>query len=120
MVLSLPQFDVAAATFVGNIKAWCWTKSANNNDDEEVFHDSPLLFDVLNDPAEAYPLNPDDHTETIEEILRLVKEHKDETDWAEPLTMDPSPEHIPCIDENNYCRSKSNAEKEFLERGWVR
>ena len=48
------RFDVAAVKF-GNLKAWFWTKSAHYNDDVEKFHDPPLLFNTLEDPAESQP-----------------------------------------------------------------
>ena len=46
----LPQpygrFDVVAVK-IGRIKAWFYTKSSHYNDDDEVYHDPPLLFDVI-------------------------------------------------------------------------
>jgi arylsulfatase len=100
------RFDVVAAK-LGNVKAWFYTKSSHYNDDEEVYHNPPLLFDVLNDPAEAFPLNPDDHQDTIEQISYLIHKHKNMIDWAKPLTTLHDPKYIPCIDHSHNCRSKS-------------
>ena len=111
------RFDVVAAK-LDNIKAWFYTKSAHYNDDAEVYHQPPLLFDVINDPAEAFPLNTDDHQETIEQILYLVEKHKDMIDWVKPLTTSRDSKYIPCIDHRHNCRSKdvaSNASFDFKE-----
>ena len=98
------RFDVVAAK-VGSIKAWFYTKSAHYNEDEEVYHDPPLIFDIISDPAEAYPLNPEDYKDEIERILAFVKGHKASVDWREALTIARDPKFYPCSDRNANCRS---------------
>ena len=98
------RFDVAAVK-IGRIKAWLWTKSAHYNDDPEIFHDPPLLFDVLIDPAEAYPLDPNDHTELIARIPLLIAKHKESVNWTFPLTLLRGPKYIPCVDDATGCRT---------------
>jgi len=99
------RFDVVAAK-LGRIKAWFYTKSSHYNADIEVFHDPPLLFDILEDPAEAFPLRPEDHIDTIENILDFVKEHKGTIDWTVPLTIAQDPRYIPCFDPSTNCRTR--------------
>lgn len=109
----LPQpygrFDVAAMK-LGRIKAWFWTKSAHYNDDVEQFHDPPLLFDVISDPAESKPLDPANFQGTILQIKELTKQHKDSVDWSQPLALDGDPRYIPCADRLNECRTHRNVE----------
>ena len=99
------RFDVAAVK-MGRIKAWFSTKSGHYNNDMEVFHDPPLLFDVLKDPAEAFPLDPHKHTDFIDRIKRLVEEHKESVDWTYPLTLFRDPMYTPCANEATGCRTK--------------
>mmetsp|Transcript_29818 Transcript_29818/g.44994 ORF Transcript_29818/g.44994 Transcript_29818/m.44994 type:complete len:141 (+) Transcript_29818:587-1009(+) len=109
------RFDVVAAK-LGRIKAWIWTKSAHFNADVEVYHDPPLLFDTLADPAEASPLDPSDYQETIVRILDLVKEHKATVDWSSPpLTMGRNPKNIPCVDKKNGCRTSKILSDDVLK-----
>jgi len=115
----LPQpfgrFDVVAAK-LGKIKAWFYTKSAHYNADEEVFHDPPLLFNVIDDPAEAYPLNPDDYEDIIQEVKRRVAEHKLTVDWVTPLTVARDPKYIPCVDKRTNCRTHAyEYEEEYTQ-----
>lgn len=100
------RFDVVAAKYK-RIKAWFWTKSAHYNADVEEFHSPPLLFDVLADPAEAFPLDPKDHMDTIQEIYDLVEKHKASVDWTYPLALATDPKYIPCADKNTFCRTSS-------------
>ncbi len=104
----LPQpfgrFDVVAMK-IGNIKAWYYTKSSHYNADPEVFHDPPLLFDVLNDPAESHPLDPMEYSSWIEEANDLLKQHKDSVDWTEPLCLARDARYAPCVDESTNCRT---------------
>lgn len=104
----LPQpfgrYDVVAAK-LGNIKAWIYTKSSHYNNDEEVYHDPPLLFDVLNDPAEAYPLDPIEYSEVSQKILRLIAEHKETIPHANPLTLARDAKYYPCVNPYNNCRT---------------
>lgn len=98
------RFDVAAAK-LGNLKAWFWTKSAHYNDDVEMFHDPPLLFDTMNDPAESKPLDPLDFVDEIERIKAAVEDHKLNLDWTYPLALDSDPSYLPCINRNSGCRT---------------
>jgi arylsulfatase A-like enzyme len=102
------RFDVAAVK-MGRIKAWFWTKSAHYNADVEEFHDPPLLFDVMADPAESKPLDPVDYQDTIELIKDLTNRHKESLDWAVPLALDSDPKYVPCVDHLTGCRTHSKA-----------
>lgn len=105
------RMDVAAVK-VGHIKAWFWTKSAHYNDDVEVFHDPPLLFDVNADPAEAFPLNADDYQQLISQVVELVEEHKQSINWGLPLALAKDPNFRPCADKDNHCRTWGEEVKE--------
>jgi arylsulfatase A len=98
------RFDVVAAK-LGRFKAWFYTKSAHYNADIEVFHDPPLLFDTMEDPAEAFPLEAKDHTDVIQHIRNLVEKHKSTVDWVTPLTVARDPRFIPCVDQSSNCRT---------------
>ncbi|KAI2489311.1 sulfuric ester hydrolase [Fragilaria crotonensis] len=98
------RFDVAAIK-IGRIKAWLWTKSGHYNDDPAVYHDPPLLFDVIKDPAEAFPLDPNQHTELISQILQLVADHKASIPPAFPLALHSDPKFLPCFDKATECRT---------------
>jgi len=106
----LPQpygrFDVVAVK-LGRIKAWFWIKSAHNNYDSPVFHDPPLLFDVIQDPAESQPLNQHDFVSFIELIKQKVFEHKATVDWNNPgpLLLLHNPKVFPCVDYSMGCRT---------------
>jgi arylsulfatase A len=110
----LPQpygrFDVAAVK-VGRIKAWLWTKSGHYNDDEEVYHDPPLLFDVLSDPAEAFPLDPSHHEDLIKRIAELVREHKASTPPTFPLALWSDPQFLPCVNRETNCRTSTTIDE---------
>jgi arylsulfatase G len=101
------RYDVVAIK-VGRLKAWFWTKSAHYNPDPEVFHDPPLLFDTLADPAEAHPLDPNDHVDFIAKVKAKVQKHKDSVDWTYPLTLKRDPQYIPCVDRETGCRTDSS------------
>lgn len=98
------RLDIAAVK-VGRFKAWIWTKSAHYNPDQEMFHDPPLLFDVLTDPAEAFPLDPSQHVALVDRIKELVLEHKTSIDWTVPLTLFRDRRFIPCVDPRTGCRT---------------
>ncbi|KAL7528107.1 hypothetical protein ACHAXR_002271, partial [Thalassiosira sp. AJA248-18] len=102
------RFDVVAMK-IGWIKIWFWTKSSHYNDDEEVYHDPPLLFDVMADPAEAYPLDPNEHTGLIDRALRLVSDHKGSVNWTDPLTLSRDPKYMPCSNVENGCRTTTQS-----------
>ena len=98
------RFDVVAVK-LGWFKLWYWTKSSHHNDDEEVFHDPPLIFDVLNDPAEAYPLDPSEFSDLIERAQSLLLDHKESVNWIGPLTLSRDPKFIPCSNAKDGCRT---------------
>ena len=104
----LPQpfgrFDVVAMK-LGRIKLWLYTKSSHYNADEEVHHDPPLLFDVLDDPGEARPLDPSEHAELIDRAESLLRDHKDSVDWTSPLTLARDDKYLPCSNAENRCRT---------------
>lgn len=105
------RMDVAAVK-VGHLKAWLWTKSAHYNDDREVYHSPPLLFNIENDPAEAHPLNPGEYQDFIAQIKSLVDEHKKSIEWTLPLALAKDPNHRPCADKSNNCRTRENLQEE--------
>ena len=98
------RFDVAAVK-LGRIKAWLWTKSGHYNGDLEVYHDPPLLFDVIADPAEAFPLDPKKHVDVIAQINMLVSDHKASTPPTFPLALSGDPKFLPCFDKTTNCRT---------------
>lgn len=100
------RFDVVAVKY-GTFKAWFYTKSGHYNDDASVFHDPPLLFDVIEDPGEAYPLDTIDYKDMVAHIITLVAQHKDSVDWVTPLTLARDPDFIPCSNESTNCRTES-------------
>jgi len=110
------RFDVVAAKY-GNYKVWFSTKSAHYNDDIAVFHDPPLLFDVIKDPAEAFPLNVSDHIDLLEDILKLVEDHKESVDWVTPLTLARDPRFTPCFDKETNCRTPLHEFQIDMESG---
>lgn len=107
------RFDVAAVRY-GNLKAWFWTKSAHYNSDIEQFHDPPLLFDVMTDPAESTPLDPALHQDTIRIIKEAVERHKKSIDWVEPLALATDSRYIPCVDPATRCRTDGVTEESVL------
>ena len=98
------RFDVAAAK-LGRHKAWFYTKSAHYNQDVEVYHDPPLLFDVVADASEAKPLDVDEYMDVIDRILEAVKEHKKTVEWGKPLGLATDPKYFPCASWENKCRT---------------
>lgn len=108
------RFDVVAAK-LGRIKAWFSTKSAHYNNDVEVYHDPPLLFDTLADPAEAYPLDPNDYTELIDRIRSFVQHHKESVGWTYPLALARDPAYIPCVDKETGCRTTNDDDLQRAE-----
>jgi hypothetical protein len=105
------RFDVSAAK-LGRYKTWFWTKSAHYNMDKEVYHDPPLLFDVLHDPAEAFPLNVENHKNIVKRILLLVEEHKRAIGSSPPYALATNPKFIPCVDESTGCRTTPERDPE--------
>jgi len=107
------RFDVVAMK-IGWFKLWFYTKSSHYNVDEEVYHDPPLLFDVLNDPGEAYPLDPRLHWQLIEQARSLLSDHKASVDWTEPLTLSRDAKYIPCSSKEIGCRTFLSPDDEIL------
>ena len=100
------RFEVVAMK-INWYKLWFWTKSSHYNDDEEVYHDPPLIFDVLNDPAEAHALNPNEFTELISQARNLLEAHKSSVEWTKPLTLARDPKYLPCVNNESGCRTHS-------------
>ena len=107
------RFDIAAIK-LNNIKAWYYTKSAHYNPDKEVFHDPPLLFDILQDPAEAFPLDPMLYQFEIKRINELRKLHLKSIDWTYPLALERNIELIPCADVEHKCRTYDFVETDIV------
>lgn len=103
------RFDVAAVKY-GRFKIWLWTKSAHYNNDSSVYHDPPLLFDTLEDPGEAYPLDVASHSELIDLVRSALREHKASVDWTfpGPLALARDPRFVPCSDRENKCRTRDH------------
>lgn len=103
------RFDVVAIK-VGRIKAWFWTKSAHYNADLEVYHDPPLLFDTLTDPAEAQSLDPSLHWDWIRYVQRARMEHlrRMGVNGTGPLTLARDPKYLPCANRATGCRIDSS------------
>ena len=105
------RFDVAAVK-IGRLKAWYWTKSAHYNNDLEMYHDPPLLFDTISDPAESIPLDPFQYKDTIKRLQDLVQKHKESVDWTvPPLALFGDPEYIPCVNHDTGCRTHDQDEQ---------
>eukprot|EP00978_Attheya_sp_CCMP212_P013196 scaffold33114_cov55-Attheya_sp.AAC.3 len=112
------RFDVTAVKLGRSLKAWFYTKSAHNNADPEVYHDPPLLFDVVNDPAESTPLDPTQYYETIQYIKQLVTEHKASVlvnhhgtlEYPTALTLDRDDKYIPCVNHETNCRTSAESQ----------
>jgi hypothetical protein len=50
-------------------------------------------------------LNPDDHRDTIKEILALIDEHKATVTYGNPLTIARDEKYYPCANKNANCRT---------------
>ena len=98
------RFDVVAMK-IGWYKLWFWTKSSHYNADEEVYHDPPLIFDVLNDPAESNPLDSDENVDLISHAIHLMSEHKASVEWTTPLTLARDQKYLPCANVQSGCRT---------------
>jgi arylsulfatase A len=107
------RFDVAAVRY-NNLKAWFWTKSAHYNSDLEQFHDPPLLFDVMADPAESIPLDLMEYQDAIQVMVDATKRHKESIEKMGPLALATNPKYIPCVDPKNECRTAASAEESIL------
>jgi arylsulfatase A-like enzyme len=103
------RYDVAAVKW-GRIKAWFSTKSAHYNNDTETYHDPPLLFDTVADPAEEFPLDPTNYETMIADMYRLVQEHKDSIKWTMPLALERNYRFVPCANRSNNCRTSTDSD----------
>jgi len=99
------RFELCAIK-IGTIKAFLWTKSAHYNDDAAIYHEPPLLFDVIEDPAEAFPLDPAAHWDLVTRIPKLIEEHKKSIKWTFPLTLLRDKHYIPCVNRSTSCRTE--------------
>lgn len=101
------RFDVVSVKMLGRYKLWFSTKSSHYNDDAEVYHDPPLIFDVIDDPAEATALDPTQYKEMIESAKAQVAEHKASVDWTYPLCLARDTQYLPCAEGHFDCRTTS-------------
>ena len=62
----------------------------------------PLLFDVLADAAEAYPI---DDAPLVELMVAKAKAHMQSIVWASALTLDTDPRFAICANASNACRT---------------
>ena len=67
----------------GPYKAHFITETSYVDDTMRTLHDPPLLFNVDEDPSEAYDI-AEAHPEVIEEILVIAREHDQGVDQREP------------------------------------
>ena len=89
------------AVKLGRHKIHLQTKSATG-DDAAVVHSPPLLFDVLADAAEAYPI---DDAPLVELMVAKAKAHMQSIVWASALTLDTDPRFAICANASNACRT---------------
>lgn len=99
------RYDIVSVKMFGRFKLWFSTKSSHYNDDAEVYHDPPLIFDVLEDPAEANPLDPTQYKQLIESAHAQVAKHKASIDWTFPLCLARDPKYLPCSEGHVDCRT---------------
>ena len=86
---------------MGRHKIHLQTKSATG-DDAAVVHSPPLLFDVLADAAEAYPI---DDAPLVELMVAQAKAHMQSIVWASALTLETDPRFAICANASNACRT---------------
>lgn len=96
----------------GPLKAHFWTKSAHYIGDEAVWHDPPLLFDVMADPAEAFPLDHKNHAVALEAMQAAAKEHKRGMTLSPPMTLERDSKYTPCADPSTGCRTSTRSGRE--------
>lgn len=56
-----------------------------------------------NDPAESQPLSVP--REFIERVKRLRKDHMNQVEWGQPLTLEQDDAFLPCADPLRNCRT---------------
>lgn len=91
------------AVKIGRYKAHLQTKSATGSD-AAVVHDPPLLFDVLADPAEQFPLDVLQHTVLVRQVKTAAQTHMQSIEWAQPLTIETDYRYAICANASNACR----------------
>jgi C-terminal region of aryl-sulfatase len=102
------RYDIVAVKVEPFYKLWFYTKSSHYNPDPHVYHDPPIIFDIHNDPAEAYPLPIDDVLlQLIQSVNVAIQQHKDSIEWTYPLTLDRDPKNIPCANQEVGCRTSN-------------
>ena len=60
---------------------------------------------MFNDPAEAYPLDSDEHADLISRAIHFMSEHKASVEWTTPLTLARDPKYLPCANVESGCRT---------------
>ena len=96
-----PNAPQLFAVKLGRHKIHLQTKSATG-DDAAVVHSPPLLFDVLADAAEAYPI---DDAPLVELMVAQAKAHMQSIVWASALTLETDPRFAICANASNACRT---------------
>jgi arylsulfatase A len=76
--------------------------------------DPPMLFDVTNDPSEAYPLSNDDYSDVIDSIMKLKSQFESNMVWGESqMSLGSSKSDMPCASPGctpfpSCCKTPSN------------
>ncbi|XP_033645269.1 arylsulfatase-like [Asterias rubens] len=65
-------------------------------------HDPPLIFNMDQDPKEEYPLDPQEYKDLLEDVERLLSEHKATMVMGKPLLNDLDKSLSPCCNPP-YC-----------------
>jgi C-terminal region of aryl-sulfatase len=90
-------------------KLWFYTKSSHLNDDQHIYHDPPLIFQIDQDPAEEFPIeiHPNDGPlqQLIDNVKIAIDEHKKSITWTYPLTVARDSRNIPCVNHKSGCRT---------------
>ncbi|GKY99214.1 hypothetical protein MPSEU_000876800 [Mayamaea pseudoterrestris] len=92
---------------VGRFKIMFSTKSAHYNTDADVWHDPPLIFDTVNDPAETRSLDPVKYSALVDMARTSIRKHKETIAYGNPLTLARDAQYIPCADRHTFCRTEN-------------
>nr|XP_054756092.1 arylsulfatase-like isoform X2 [Lytechinus pictus] len=68
-----------------------------------TFHDPPLLFDLFQDPGEAYPLNVDQFADELAQIQEAVSVHNASLVAGAPLLDSFDMSIVPCCNQDTDC-----------------
>jgi len=92
----------------GAIKGHFITRSGFDFSDHGEQHDPPLLFNIENDPAEAFPLGAEDFEDELNAILDFADRHRKEmaNDTAESLYLQQAVSVMPCCSVPSACNCK--------------